>query len=191
LTALTPYTIIYLFAPSVWHKPSFVLADGVFSWLCLASATLLSNFSPFCFGISPLFLNFAKRKSLRTIISMAAHNDLGRWGEDKAAEYLESKGYRVVERNWRMGHRDLDIVALDDSTLVIVEVKTRRNDFFMEPEQAVDRKKIRSLTIAANAFVKSHSLGLPIRFDIISVIGESPSDCHINHIENAFIPSLY
>lgn len=122
---------------------------------------------------------------------MAAHNDLGHWGEEKAAEYLERKGYRVVERNWRMGHRDLDIVALDDSTLVFAEVKTRRNDFFMEPEQAVDRKKIRSLTIAANAFVKSHHLSLPIRFDIITVIGTNSDDFNINHIEDAFIPSLY
>lgn len=122
---------------------------------------------------------------------MAAHNDLGHWGEDKAAEYLEGKGYRIVERDWRMGHRDLDIVALDDSTLVIAEVKTRRNDFFMEPEQAVDKKKIRSLTIAANAFVKSRRLGLPIRFDIITVVGVESGNFHINHIENAFLPSLY
>lgn len=121
---------------------------------------------------------------------MAAHNDLGRWGEDKAAQFLERKGYRIMERDWRVGHRDLDIVALDDDTLVFVEVKTRCNDYFMEPEQAVDRKKIRSLTIAANAFVKMHRANLPIRFDIITVVGTNDNDCHINHIESAFLPSM-
>jgi len=121
---------------------------------------------------------------------MAAHNDLGKWGEDKAAEYIERKGYKILERNWRIGHRDLDIVALDGDTLAIVEVKTRRNALFMEPEQAVDWKKIRSLTIAANTFVKTHHISVPIRFDIITVMGTGNDDCQIKHIENAFLPSL-
>lgn len=122
---------------------------------------------------------------------MAAHNDLGRWGEQKAAEYLEQKGYRVVERNWRMGHRDLDIVALDDATLVVVEVKTRTNNLFMEPELAVDRKKIRSLSTAANAFVRQHRLSLSVRFDIVTVVGNEAGNCQINHIEDAFLPLPY
>lgn len=122
---------------------------------------------------------------------MAAHNDLGRWGEQKAAEYLEQKGYRVVERNWRMGHRDLDIVALDDATLVVVEVKTRTNNHFMEPELAVDRKKIRSLSTAANAFVRQRRLSLSVRFDIVTVLGGEDDSCQINHIEDAFLPLPY
>lgn len=122
---------------------------------------------------------------------MAEHNDFGKWGEEKAAEYLERKGYTVVERNWKIGHRDLDIVALDSNALVIVEVKTRRNTIFMEPEQAVDRKKIYSLMLATNAFVKEHSIDLPIRFDIVTVVGTSDENCQINHIEDAFQPLLY
>lgn len=122
---------------------------------------------------------------------MAAHNDLGRWGEERVAQYLERKGYRIVERDWRIGHRDLDIVAVDDDTLVVVEVKTRRNDYFMEPELAVNRSKIRSLTIAANAFVKMHRIGLPLRFDIVTVLGTCDDDCQINHIAGAFMPSMY
>lgn len=122
---------------------------------------------------------------------MAAHNDLGKWGESKAAEYLEQKGYKVLERNWHIGHRDLDIVALDGAELAIVEVKTRRNALFMEPEQAVDWKKIRSLTISANTFVKAHHISIPIRFDIITVIGTGDDDYQIRHIKNAFLPSLH
>ena len=59
---------------------------------------------------------------------MAEHNDRGRWGEQKAAEYLERKGFRILWRDWRDGHRDLDIVAIDADQLVVVEVKTRKNN---------------------------------------------------------------
>ena len=56
---------------------------------------------------------------------MAAHNDLGKWGEDRAADYLQRKGYRIVARNWKSGHRDIDIIAMDgdeyDGTVVFVE----------------------------------------------------------------------
>ena len=66
---------------------------------------------------------------------MATHNDLGRQGEQIAAEYLERQGYHILHRNWRMGHRDLDIVALDEEAqvLAIVEVKSRRDTVFAQP----------------------------------------------------------
>ena len=74
---------------------------------------------------------------------MAEHNDTGRWGERKAAEYLERKGYRILWKDWRDGHRDIDIVAVDADQLVVVEVKTRRSGSFMPPELAVDARKMR------------------------------------------------
>lgn len=119
---------------------------------------------------------------------MAAHNDLGKWGEHKAEEFLRTRGYRIVERNWRYGHRDIDIVAAKDDVLVIVEVKTRRNNLFTEPEDAVDWQKIRSLSVAANAFVKRYRIDMEVRFDVITVIGDLEGECQINHIEDAFLP---
>ena len=76
---------------------------------------------------------------------MAAHNELGKWGEELAAVYLREKGYIILDCNWKSGHHDLDIVASDHGTLVIVEVKTRRNRLFGAPEEAIDYKKMRSL----------------------------------------------
>ena len=74
---------------------------------------------------------------------MAAHNELGKWGEDCAVDYLQRKGYTIVERDWKSGHRDIDIIAADeDGTLVFVEVKTRRNRLFGNPEEAVDWRKM-------------------------------------------------
>lgn len=120
---------------------------------------------------------------------MAQHNDLGKWGEQIAADYLTSKGYNIIFRDWRYRHIDLDIIAVKDGVLVIVEVKTRSANTLVDPELAVDRKKIRTITIAANAFVKSNRIDLDIRFDIIAITG-SPTNYKLNHIEDAFLPSL-
>lgn len=119
---------------------------------------------------------------------MATHNDLGHWGERKAAEYLERKGLRIVERNWRDGSRDIDLVAVDADTLVIVEVKTRRNKVFAEPETAVGISKIRNICAAAGKYVKMKCIDLPVRFDIVTVTGTDDDNCEAVHIEDAFMP---
>lgn len=74
---------------------------------------------------------------------MAEHNELGKWGEDEAARFLQRKGFTILERDWRVGKRDLDIIALkeDGKLLVFVEVKTRRNDVYLQPEEAVNTTK--------------------------------------------------
>ena len=114
---------------------------------------------------------------------MAAHNELGKWGEDTAAAYLEEKGYQIIERDWKSGHHDLDIVAKEDNTLVIVEVKTRRSRLFGDPEEAIDYKKRQSLQSAINHYVKSHHTGHDVRFDIISIVGTIGSEPEIEHIK--------
>lgn len=123
---------------------------------------------------------------------MAEHNNLGKWGEEKAAQYLQHHGYTIRDRDWRYGHRDLDIVAVteDQTMLVIVEVKTRSNNEIEEPEEAVDRKKIRNLMRAANDYVKLFAIENEVRFDIITVVGKNDSDIRIEHIEEAFNPLL-
>ena len=73
---------------------------------------------------------------------MAQHNQLGKTGEERAAEYLISKGYIIRDINWRSGKMELDIVAYRDKTLVVVEVKTRKNNEFLRPEEAKLRMPI-------------------------------------------------
>lgn len=123
---------------------------------------------------------------------MAEHNDLGKWGEDEAALYYEDRGYEILERDWKVGKRDIDLIALteDKDTLVFVEVKTRQNNDLQEPEEAVDVKKMRNLAIAANAYVKMHGLDMDVRFDIISVIGKCSCVESIECFEDAFNPLL-
>ena len=119
---------------------------------------------------------------------MAAHNELGKWGEDTAADYLQRNGYTIVERDWKSGHRDLDIIALDGEhdEMVFVEVKTRRNRLFADPEVAVGYQKIRNLQQAANHYVKYRNISQNIRFDLVTVVGTPDGNTEIEHIENAF-----
>lgn len=119
---------------------------------------------------------------------MAAHNELGQWGEQKASEYLEQKGYRIIERDWHIGHRDIDIVAIDGCTMVFVEVRTRSDNYLISPEESVNRKKIQSVTLAANAYIKIHRVNLNVRFDVVAITVTTKDIYKINHVENAFRP---
>lgn len=122
---------------------------------------------------------------------MAEHNLLGQWGEDRAADYLINKGYSIRHRNWKFGHRDIDIIAEKDGMLVFVEVKTRRNNVFTEPEMAVDSFKVKNLITAAGAYITYFRIDDEYRFDIIAVLGLPDNKFVIRHTENAFLPQPY
>ena len=116
---------------------------------------------------------------------MAAHNELGKWGEDLAVAYLQGKDYQILERDWKSGRRDIDIIARDtDLTTVFVEVKTRRNRLFGEPEEAIDYRKMQSLQQAINHYIKFRHLNGAVRFDIISIVGTIGEEPDINHIKD-------
>ncbi|MDR0988586.1 MAG: YraN family protein [Prevotellaceae bacterium] len=116
---------------------------------------------------------------------MAAHNDLGKAGEEMAVAYLERNDYVIRHRNWRKNHLELDIVAAKDNELIVVEVKTRANTDYMDPEEAVTPQKIRRIVTAADAYVKHFGLDNSVRFDIITLVG-SEGAFTLHHIEDAF-----
>ena len=120
---------------------------------------------------------------------MADHNDLGFRGEDLATAHLLSKGFSILERNWKSGHKEIDVIATTRTEIVFVEVKTRHSEDCIAALDAVDRKKRQLLIYAADAYVRQHQIDLPARFDIITIVGTAP-DFHIEHIEDAFIPTL-
>ena len=121
---------------------------------------------------------------------MAEHNDLGKSGENAAVAYLEQKGYLIRDRNWRRGHFELDIVAAKDNELIVVEVKTRSDTLFAAPEDAVDLPKIKRTVRAADAYIRLFQIDTPVRFDIITVVGND-GNFKVEHIEEAFYPPLY
>lgn len=120
---------------------------------------------------------------------MAKHNNLGKAGEDAVAIYLEKNGYSIRHRNWRKQHLELDIVATQNDCLVIVEVKTRTSDDWQDPQEAVTKTKRRNILFAADAYIKDFGIDMPIRFDIITVIGEE-GDFLIEHFQDAFYSSF-
>lgn len=115
---------------------------------------------------------------------------MGRWGEDVAARYLYGEGYEIVERNWHSEHRDIDIIAQRGPLIVFVEVKTRRNCDYGEPQEAIDDVKRRHLQRAINHYVRSRKIE-KFRFDIITVVGNlgTPSP-EITHIEDVNLMEL-
>jgi len=121
---------------------------------------------------------------------MATHNALGKAGEDAATEYLKQNGYTIRDRNWRKNRLELDIVAAKDGELIIIEVKTRSNTEYIEPQEAVDWQKIRHIVVAADAYIKHFCLDAPVRFDIITAVGE-PERFRIEHIKDAFYPPMF
>lgn len=68
---------------------------------------------------------------------MAEHNDLGKLGEQKAADFLEEKGYQIVDRNWHFHHKEVDIIAFDGEVLVFVEVRTRSSSEWLHPRESI------------------------------------------------------
>lgn len=120
---------------------------------------------------------------------MASHNDLGRWGEEVAAQYLVSRGWYIRHRDWHSGHRDLDIVAIDGdmSVLLIVEVKTRTSATMGSPDAAIDSQKRCNIISAAEHYVRHYHLtNLDVRYDTVSVIGTPDTGYTVEHKENAF-----
>ena len=120
---------------------------------------------------------------------MALHNDTGVIGEEAAAGYLRDKGYRIVERNWRTGHLEVDIVAQKMDVMAFVEVKTRTTTFGdKQPEEYVDKEKQAKIVKAANIYIVKHGIGLKPRFDIVAVMLDKETQRveSINHIEEAF-----
>ncbi len=120
---------------------------------------------------------------------MAESHELGKAGEKLAADLLKSKGYTILEQNWRNYHSEIDIIALFKDEIVFVEVKTRSSTFMAEPEFTVNRNKQRLLMNAASAYIKYKCYELDARFDIISIVF-SKEVPNIEHLENAFYASL-
>lgn len=116
---------------------------------------------------------------------MAIRNETGKEGEAVARAFLEKRAYRIIHTNWHWHHYELDIVAEKGGELIVVEVKTRANDFLLAPEEAVDAAKIRRIVAAADAYIRYFNLDLPVRFDIIAVVKKGET-FEIDHIEDAF-----
>ena len=117
---------------------------------------------------------------------MATHNELGEKGEKIAAEFFQKNGYQLLEQNWRFKKAEVDIIALKHDTLAVVEVKTRSSNYFGNPQDFVNSKKIKLLVEAINEYVTSKNLDVEVRFDIIAILKNNDT-FEIEHLKNAFL----
>ncbi|WP_243075024.1 YraN family protein [Microbacterium sp. SS28] len=116
---------------------------------------------------------------------MAEKDVLGRAGEERAARYLESLGYAVLDRNWRCRGGELDLVVATPRELVVVEVKTRRSERFGHPFEAVgDLKKTRlwRLSMAWIAAHPAQAQGRTLRIDAVGIVGPDPATGALEHL---------
>jgi putative endonuclease len=116
---------------------------------------------------------------------MAEHNDLGKAGEERAVAYLQEHGYIILEQNFVFQKAEIDIIAQKGDWLIVVEVKTRTSTDYGNPEDFVNKKKIKLLVKAIDEYVQQSDLDLEIRFDIISIVKEGEKFI-IDHLEDAF-----
>ncbi len=117
---------------------------------------------------------------------MAIHNELGEKGEELAVEFLQKKGYKILERNWRFKKAEVDIITIKNNVLAVVEVKTRSSNYFGNPQDFVNPKKIQLLVEAINEYVTSKNLEVEVRFDIIAIL-KNKNAFEIEHLEDAFL----
>ena len=117
----------------------------------------------------------------------AATQALGELGERIAERWLRERGWRVVQRRFRSGHRDIDLVVEQDGVVAFVEVKARQGERFGDPVEAVDWRKQRELSRSARVWVDRHGRREDAyRFDVIGVL-VAGSSVRIRHVPNAFV----
>jgi putative endonuclease len=118
---------------------------------------------------------------------MAHNGDLGKRGEDQAAAYLTSIGYRIVDRNWRCPRGEIDIVAMDGDELVVVEVKTRSSRAYGDPLEGVDDAKLTRLCVLAGAWRRAHRAvrARGTRVDLVGVLLPRHAEPLLDHLRAA------
>ena len=121
---------------------------------------------------------------------MARHNELGKKGEQAAATFMKSKGYKVLKRNWRKHRHEIDIVAEDEEYIVFVEVKTRTSRQWGNPEDFIGNAKIKRIVEAADLYLQINDIEKPARFDIISAVWDG-NNFEIEHIDDAFMSPVF
>jgi putative endonuclease len=111
---------------------------------------------------------------------------LGSEGEHLAVKFLKKRGYKIIARNYKTPIGEIDIIAEDGDTIVFVEVKTRTDDSFGQPFEAVNRRKRQKMKNLALLYLKKQGKESPVRFDILSIFYMNNGNKEIEHIKDAF-----
>ena len=121
---------------------------------------------------------------------MKSTTEKGREAEDLALEWLERRGYVLLERNYRVGHKEIDIIMESPGAVHIVEVKALSAPAAVDPAEKVDARKRQLLASAANYYLRSRRVAKEAQFDIVTVVFNG-ADSTVEYIPNAFYPIYY
>lgn len=119
-------------------------------------------------------------------MSSGRHISTGRSGEQAAVEYLKKHGHIVLEKNYRNGKHEIDLISLSNGILVFTEVKTRTGTGFGMPEEAVNAKKRVTILKTAEQYILEHNRPEDIRFDILALQQQKDGSYKITVFEDAF-----
>ena len=114
-------------------------------------------------------------------------SETGRRGEEAARAWLEAQGFRLLDRNWRSGHKELDLVVESESRVHFVEVKTMTPPLLIQPYEKVDAAKQHRLIAAARRYIAARQVWKEVQFDVISVVIDGDRT-EIEYIPEAFYP---
>ena len=117
---------------------------------------------------------------------MITKQQWGKQGEEWAANYLINKGFKILEKNWRCSHFEVDLICEKKGKLHIVEVKLRKASKYGLPEMAVNKQKFRNLRIAASSYLRQHSQYRYLSFDILSITVKENNSIEYLHIQDVF-----
>lgn len=121
---------------------------------------------------------------------MDNHIEIGKMGEREAAKFLKKKGYHIIQSNFRCRFGEIDLIARHKDTLVFIEVKTRKNNLYGTPGQAVNKTKQKKIVKTALYYLKRNDLyDQNVRFDIVEVLQHDHKVKSIHVISNAFFIS--
>ena len=117
---------------------------------------------------------------------MPSHNDIGKEGEEWAVTWLVNNGYEILQRNWRHSYYEIDIVAIKNDKLHIIEVKTRKGTYLGYPEENVKKKKFRDLQRATDEFLFQNPGHQWLQYDILAIILKDGKEPEVFLLEDVY-----
>ena len=116
--------------------------------------------------------------------------EIGDKGEEIAVAFLKKKGYKILNRNWRTGKLEIDIIAQLKDLIIFIEVKTRARKDFELPSDLFTIGQQKRIVSASHDYLLSNDIDLEARFDLIIIVLDNPNSEIIEHIEEAYYPTL-
>ena len=122
----------------------------------------------------------------RYMTSKQENKVVGNMGENIANAYLQKNGYVVLDRNWRCGNYEIDIICIDNKQIVFVEVKTHNYNPCFDLAKMVNKQKRRRIIFSANKYIRYNRICMNARFDVVEVVLNGGEFFSLNHVKNAF-----